>query len=469
MRQITTIHRLIFLLTVLASQSLFARDFFEIRAIQVVREIPKQETASHNGDDEGTFLQVAVSTQKRIRSSTVYAKAYYYDQARQLIDKTDAPFPIEREPRQRYAMPVFFDNTNGQYLYFKISEKVLETKDWRVVVVFGDDHEADGIISPLGLMSTLRKYDFPESQKVFNPDNVKREGVNNPVREYVIQTGSKRQPQITLFLRAPVSVENMSEAKGVLAMCLLANNVGEIKRSLQEIESADQVGGVLRFAEKHKLVVICWGSTQLWDPRRNWDELQSKRDALLDAEFDRVAASWARAIDEIARREKIPNRNFLLWGCSGSAQYAMRLALRKPQYFLAVHVHVPSSFDDPTPGASRVMWCLTTGENEIGYERSLRFYAACRKLHYPIIYKAGVGLGHSRSRPTDELGLAFFEYALERAKDKQMASDPDWFGDAAYVGDIVNQDVYPIADINLVPETYRTILPTKSLADKWHE
>jgi hypothetical protein len=157
----------------------------------------------------------------------------------------------------------------------------------------------------------------------------------------------------------------------------------------------------------------------------------------------------------------IPSNGYLLWGISGSAQYACRLALRKPEYFLAIHAHIPSSFDKPTPDGRRILWCLTTGELEAGHKRSLRFYQQCRALGYPIIYKAIVGLGHAGSPIADNIGREFFEYALS-VRDQRIAFDSSlnnplsqfqlaqaddgmvkpWlssFCNPPYVGDAVNQ------------------------------
>jgi hypothetical protein len=180
-----------------------------------------------------------------------------------------------------------------------------------------------------------------------------------------------------------------------------------------------------------------------------------------------------------------------LWGLSGSAQYACRLALRKPEYFLAVDAHVPSSFDKPTPEASRILWCLTTGELESGHERSLRFYAQCRALGYPILYKAIVGLGHAASPIAENLGEKFFAYALT-VRDQRLAYDKKqndplaqyqmsqasdapaqpWiesFCQPAFEGDIVNQDMVPYDQADMVPAGFRTPLPTKELADAWNQ
>ena len=134
-------------------------------------------------------------------------------------------------------------------------------------------------------------------------------------------------------------------------------------------------------------------------------------------------------------------------GSSGAAQYAQRLALRRPERFLAVHIHVASSFDIPVKGGASLLWCVTTGENEMGYERSRRFFKAARALFYPIVYKAYPGLGHAGSAKVTALGFACFDYALaEYARATRLnggkLARPDWadiFSSSSSVADIFNQ------------------------------
>jgi len=249
------------------------------------------------------------------------------------------------------------------------------------------------------------------------------------------------------------------------------------------------VGGILRFAGKRKLVIVCWGSRSLWDPRKNWDELDRDTAKQLDATFNDVADAWARGTENLSRRYGMPNRDFLLWGVSGAAQYAQRLALRKPHYFLALHAHIPSSFDKPTSDAAQILWCLTTGENESGYERSLRFLTECRAMGYPILYKAIPGLGHEGHPVADRLGIAFFDYALSLREEKRGYEEsisegkrlgrspqdnrstlpwPATFKEPEFIGDVVNQQVVRAEEAaENVPEGFRVSIPTKKLADIW--
>ena len=358
-------------------------------------------------------------------------------------------------------------------------------KKWHVVVVFGDKDSATASVFPRG---SLTSFEFPEKEQVDNPRHVMREDVTDPVVKYVVKTRNKRQPQITLFMRPPVGMKDVSSANGVLAMCLLANNIGDIKRRLQELDAADNVGRVLRFADKHKLVILCWGSRSLWNPRVSWDEQSNQLNRQMDRDFDDVAKAWEKGVEKLSRKYGMPNRHFLLWGISGSAQYAARLALRQPEYFLAIHIHVPSSFDKPTKKGNRILWCLTTGENESGYQRSLRFVSACKKLGYPIIYKAIIGLGHSGHPVSDQLALNFFEYALTMRNKKEIFEDvikdsrsafrielkknpnkpwPSLFNDPAFVADIVNQEIFSFKKADFVPEAFRITLPTEKLAKSW--
>lgn len=486
---------LCFLTAALSSYAGGALDFFAIQSVKFVdkpprkgfaiyQEIIKQDKTREKGSFL-PFLEVTVRTKARTKANTLYAKAYYYDRSNKLIEKSDRPHPVERGAQEKYPMPVFFIKSKAEKLYFAVPEKVLETRDWRAVVVFGDKQAAAADVHPRGLASS---FDFPERPQVDKPERVEREAVIDPVIEHVIKTHNEKQPQITLFMRPPVGMTDITEAEGVLAMCLLAGSVSEIKRSLQELDAKNEVGSVLRFANQHKLVILCWGSRSLWNPNANWDELSQQINKQMDETFEDVAKAWAKGVEELSRKYGMPDKEFLLWGVCGAGQYAARLALRQPQYFLAIHVHMPGSFDKPTPEANQVLWCLTTGELESGHERSLRFFYACKTLGYPIIYKAIIGLGHAEHPLADKLGLEFYEYALSLREEKlkfetgmnnsfsnvrkDAIKKPDWpwpesFRNPLFIGDVVNQEIFRFERADMVPAAFQTMLPTRELADTW--
>lgn len=314
----------------------------------------------------------------------------------------------------------------------------------------------------------------------------------DPLIEYVVHINNPKQPQLTLFLRPPIGMTDASQAQGVLALCLLGGQVDDVKKQLQGIDTAPEVTGILKFAEDHRLLILCWGARRLWDPHKNYDDQSVQVNQQMDDTFDDVANGWADGVDSLSEKYGFPNHDFLMYGFCGSAQYAYRLALRKPQYFLAVHVHIPGSFDKPTLDGRKVLWCLTTGELYAGYQRSRRFYTECRALGYPMIYKAFVGLGHSGSEDADTLGMKFFEYALsvkdqrdalddalQNGGDSSMQTSDDpaipqqpWlesFRNAPYLGDIVNQTMVPSDQADMIPTGFRTSLPTKDIADAWNK
>ena len=165
-----------------------------------------------------------------------------------------------------------------------------------------------------------------------------------------------------------------------------------------------------------------------------------------------------------------------MMGSSGAAQYAQRLALRRPERFLAIHAHIASSFDVPVKKGASLLWCVTTGENEMGYERSRKFFRAARDMRYPIIYKAYPGLGHQGNAKVTALGFACFDYALaeyERATRLNGGKPtlPDWadiFSSAPSVADIFNQAVYSKFDYLCVPIEFRMLLP-EPLRSAWSD
>lgn len=471
-------------------------SFFAIDRVQMHEKPPRDKTGLYGksisaaGWNEGGIeerfvpnLEVTVKTKARTRAGETFARAYFFDGGKRLTATVKTPSSAQRSTKDYFAMPVFFEKGVRESLFFPIPTKVLADGKWSAVIVFGDEQEATARVYPAG---SLAAYDFPDRELVQRKGMglVERKAAMDPVIEHVVKTGNPKQPQITLFLRPPVGTTEGGEVKGVLAMCLLANNVDEIRRKLQGLGEGQEMKGLIGFAEKHKLAILCWGSTQLWDPRKNTDEQTRAVNREMDNSFDDVARAWERGVLELASKYGIPERNFMLSGTSGAAQWAHRLALRKPAYFLAVHVHIPSSFDEPTPEANKVLWLLTTGELEGGYERAKRFYAHCRELGYPIVFKAIMGIGHSGSPIADKLGLEFFEYALsireQRAEfDKQQndafalfekSADGPWpegFRNPPFYGDMVNQECFPADKVDMIPVPFRVPLPTKAVAGAW--
>jgi len=469
-------------------------DFFSIRSIKLLKKPPKDELGvwKLNSDVKNKnrpptefvpCLDVTVATRENIRSERLVAKAYFFDENKKLLASQMSPSPGgKRGKRDQYPFPVMFAKEQGTHIYFEIPSQI-QDKQWKAVVVFGDRYEAQAEAYPPTASAFM--LDYPEKKLVEDRSakNVVRKPAMDPLIEHVVRTRNPNMPQITLFLRPPTGISDASEVEGVLAVCILANGLEDMKRELRKEEMSGDYSGLLGFANKHKLAVLAWGARRLWDPGSNYDDLPREKAKEIDESLDTVAAAWERGVKELGDKYGIPQKNFLLWGNCGSAQWAQRLCLRKPDYFLAVHIHMPGSYDKPTPEAAKVLWCLTIGELEGGYERSKRWVKTVREMGYPIVYKAIPGLGHSGHPDAAALGFEFFNFALQQ-KDKREALEEKMGGNTVasgsirqpwieefrrppFYGDIVNQEIFPKNQVDMISNGFRIALPTKEIATVW--
>lgn len=281
-----------------------------------------------------------------------------------------------------------------------------------------------------------------------------------PVVTHQVQTHSSKQSRLTLFLQK----DDKKDVKGVLCTCILANRPDDIRWQMLHTSKRNEIGRLLVFARTNNLAVVAWGSSKgLWNPRLNWHDYNKQDLKIWDREFDYVANAWEKAVSHLASSYNLPKKGYLLWGYSGAAQYAQRLALRKSRYFRAVHLHVSSSYDQPVIEGRQILWCVTTGENENGYQRSLAFFAEAGRIGYPIIYKAYPGLGHSGYRPAELLGVECFRLALTHPGD-------DWtnlLSNAPFWGDVINQTIWRQSEKHLIPVSFRTALPDTNVMLAW--
>jgi hypothetical protein len=468
-------------------------DFFKIESVNLVRKPPKDQIAVWKiplvKGKPGTpifrpCMEVKVSVSENIRSDKTFAKAYFYGEDDKLLVSAAMPSASGVAGKPMYSVPVLFYKGKPNRFFFEIPAKV-EGMKWKALFVFGDKTEAQ--ITTYPATASAFRLDYPEKKIVEDRSakRVARKPDMDPLIEHVVRTQNPRMPQITLFLRPPKGISNASQVEGVMAICVLANGLEEMKRELRKEEMTGDYAGLFSFANKHKLAILAWGSRGLWDPGRNYDDLSREKAKEIDDSFDIVSNAWARGVRELGEKYGIPQKNFLLWGNCGSAQFAARLCLRKPEYFLAVHVHMPGSYDKPTPEAAKVLWCLTIGELEGGYERSKRWVKTVREMGYPIVYKAIPGLGHSGHPDAAALGFEFFKFALLQ-KDKREALDTElakhstmfadynpsqpWlqeFRSPVYYGDMVNQEMYSPDRVDMIPKGFRIALPTKEISIIW--
>lgn len=408
------------------------------------------------------YLEIPVSAADPIPTPGTFVRIHYFNDARRLIATTNAPEP--RNFAGVFAtLPAFFPK-DGQMLPcgFVIPPLVRKESGWSCVIVVGDAKDATARVYPSGV---IRDYEFPEKEAAANPVRADRERILSApqLAEKVISTGYPDYPRITVFLKRPASIATNGEARGVLAMCLLGNSVDAVKRRLLLDEERDDVYHLLKYAERRKLLVLCWGARKVWDNAKDWDQLSPEQESAQSRVFNKVADAWERGVKEFAREQQFESKNMLLWGYSASAQYAKRLALRKPDLFRAVYLHIPSSFDKPTPEGKSALWCVTTGELDYGYEGSAKFFQKCRELNYPIFYKVIPKLGHRDSVGCHRFARQFFDYALMTSGVPKSYANPEFYADW------LNQSVMPATQAEWIPEVQRVPLPDAQWAAVWEQ
>jgi len=410
-----------------------------------------------------TCLLVTVRTREEIRPERVFAKVHFFDEKNVRVFTHHEPSFGAKSWIDRVQWPVIIKQEAK--LYFEVPQ-ALRGKKWKCVAVFGDQQEAHAMVYPSH--ESMFNLDYPEKRIVAGArrgDASARKIAVDPLVEHVVKTSIESVPQVTLFLRMPKGVSDSSEVKGVLAICVLTSYLEDVRRKLQKEEMDGDYQGLLGFANKHKLAVLVWASRRIWDANQSYDELDSAKAKKINAELNAVANAWSQGVDELVKKYGIPRDGYLLWGNCGSAQWAHRIALRKPEHFLAAYIHMPSSFDKPVPAASKIWWCLTTGENYGGYGPSTRWFAEATKNGYPLIYRPVPGLRHDPTTYINsELTLGFFEFALEQRDNPNRA---EFFTKPKYYADYVNQVVFPAAEADKIPAAFRVALPTKKFADLW--
>ncbi len=259
-----------------------------------------------------SFLAVRGTVNAPIQDDDVVAKAYFYDQNRKLIATDDAP--------NMKAWSGLIPKDTPQFMDFTIPGNVLSQYLWSAIIVWGD---AKGVVAQsypaIGEETT---YEFPEKRMLAdkNPFPVERKIAMNPLVEHVEYTSNPALPQITLFMRPPLGMTDASHAKGVLCLSVLAGLVDDVKRQLEGTEPNKDLDSILKFAQAHQLIIVCWGSHGLWNAQKNWDDLSPIDARRTSQGFDQVADAWAKGMDYFVKEYGIPSNGYLLWGLSGSAQ-----------------------------------------------------------------------------------------------------------------------------------------------------
>lgn len=431
-------------------------------------------------------VEVNIEISKAAESANLMAKAYYYDEGGKLIQAFDKPSIAQRftsdnqrRPMFSNAWPTLIPANVRQKIFFPMPKELPAT--WSLVVVFGNKNGVTTASIPDGQDRALS---YPErdlaAKTLLYPDVALTDIARSaPLIEQKVQSDNPRYPAFTLVMHLPHGVTNPKDVSGVLTTCMVVGTVDQIRDKLNAIQPEGDPNPYFAFAESHKMAIIAWGSRWVWSSYANFDELDKNQIHAWDENFQQLADAWDRGIQALVQSYGIPDHDYLMYGLCAGGEWAHRLALHKPERFLAVQMHISTSYDEPTPEARHIMWLLTTGELDNGCDRARRFYGAARNLGYPIIFKAVEGLGHGTTPMDQQLGIRFFEYALaEKTKrdasnagdlTKSQALDLSDFYTSPFYGDLMNQDMFAAQDKEMIPAGFLVPLPSREIADAWNQ
>ena len=441
---------------------------------------------NHNAKILIPQAEVDVRVSEDAQSKNLTAKAYFFDDSGNLIQTLKQPSLARHIVTDSsgvntlsYIWPTIVPANAKQSIYFPLPGNL--PSNWSLVVVFGNTNGAVAAGVPDRQQELVN---YPEKDLVtktlLSPEiELTDVAPAAPLIEQKVESDNPSYPAFTLLMHLPHGVTNPKDVKGVLAICMVADSVGQIRDHLNAIKSANDPNPYFAFAESHQLAIIAWGARWVWSSYANFDELDKNQIHIWDNNFQQLADAWDRGVQLLVQNYGIPDHDYLIYGLCAGGEWAHRLALHKPDRFLAVQMHISTSYDAPTPEANHIMWLLTTGELDNGCDRARRFYSAARDLNYPIIFKAVMGLRHADSPVTDQLGIRFFDYALaEKAKrdaanandlSKSQVLDLSGFNASPFYGDLMNQDMFAAQDKEMIPTGFLVPLPNKEIADAWNK
>lgn len=288
-----------------------------------------------------------------------------------------------------------------------------------------------------------------------------------PLIDLTVKTGETTQEELKLILRLPAGHSpETPTAKGVLAFCTWENEEASLRKRLQNEDDP-----LVKYAVKNKLAILTWNTATLWKTGKSFDQISRLERRKQAQVFDAVARAWERGVKQLCAEHGLPHTGILLYGISRGAHWSCRLALRNPERFLAVHIHVANSYDKVTQSAQGPLWLVSSGDLDRGRENAIAFYRECQSRGFPIVLKIANGLGHSSSPEIERLRDAFFDYAMEvqelsgeSAPASVMLSD---LQRAGLTGDLLTQEVYRDGEADILPLPQRVPLPHEKFAKVW--
>jgi len=290
-------------------------------------------------------------------------------------------------------------------------------------------------------------------------------GYSQVIYEFKSKTKDKNEIK-EFFVRKPKGMESEeAPVNGVICYSSFSSSREKILNYLSTKSD---------FADKHGLAIISWTRAKFGhDKKSSFEDLKSSQRRHIDKAFEPSLRSWKRSIPQLVRKYNLPKENYLMFGISGGAQWAHRFAMREPHYFAAVHIAIGSTFNKPTARSKDILWLITTGELEVGYQYARSFYNECKRLDYIIAFKASENVGHKHTSEAEDLGAAFFTYALKKIKESKhdpMRVKKNFraeYKNATYYADYINQIVVPKAKRSLIQAPFSVNIQTKEIAQAW--
>lgn len=282
-----------------------------------------------------------------------------------------------------------------------------------------------------------------------------------------VQTEVPAQPEIQFFLRLPEGhTAKTPIAKGVVAFCTWQHTGKALVNNL-----LNENDPLIQYAKRRKLAILTWNTATLWQTGKSFEQLSQPERQAEDRNFDAIARAWARGARQLCKAQNLPQSGFLLYGISRGAHWSGRLALRLPELFLAVHIHVANSYDKVTASSVGPLWFVSSGELDPGRFNAVMFYRQCQAKGFPIVLKVPNGLGHAPSSEVNILRDVFFDYALECAlragKEPPAVVMLEDLERSEILGDLLSQEVYRGEARRAVPPAQRVPLPDENFARAW--
>jgi hypothetical protein len=471
-------------------------------------------------------IEVAVKTSKDFHSQNLFARAYFLNVSNQKIGAYMQPSVASHSvgddnsgDTHTYVWPTILPKYQRQTIYFPLPDKLPD--GWKVLIVFGTSKGAVSAVYPYG---DEKDFNYPEQKLVEktaldpnqdiadtdpSPTGGPGDSKENPTLAALLpddagpppllssdghkiisldrRNDAPGLPVMTFYVRYPKGLSPKDKVDGVFAYVTYLQEKKNLEAWVKR-PSSDDLN--FQFADQHKMVIVTWTTATMYSISNSFTDTDNPNDDRDPGNsMEECFRTWKMGMDQLCRDYNLPEDGYLIYGYSRGAQWAHRIVLRSPEKFLAVHIHINSSYAEPTPEASHCLWLLTTGELEHGSTAARIFFHKAQALNYPILLRIYPGKGHEVFPEEVTLGLKFFDYAL-KLKDQQLKAvaakqadgvavvaenQPFVLGDSLlggfrnppYYGDMLNGDVYPATQVSILPESQRVGTPNLDIAKVW--